>query len=85
MEQNQVHKRQLIGIIVSHKMNKTAVVKVDKTKLHPKYKKRYIISKKFKAHDEKNEYKERDVVVIEECRPMSREKRWRIIEKMSRL
>ena len=61
-------------------MTKTVVVKVEKLKEHPKYKKRYKLSKKYKAHtDEKHQVG--DKVIIEECRPMSKEKRWRVIEK----
>ena len=72
-------KRKLQGIIVSDKMNKTRVVAITRLKKHPRYKKYYKISRKFKAHDEKNEYKTGDKVAIEETRPMSKEKRWIII------
>lgn len=71
-------KRKLEGVVVSDKMDKTAVVLVKRLKEHPKYKKRYWVSKRFKAHDEKNEYKIGDRVVIEETRPLSKEKRWRV-------
>jgi small subunit ribosomal protein S17 len=69
-------KRKLQGIIVSDKMNKTRVVAVTRLKKHPRYKKYYKVTRRFKAHDEKNEYKTGDKVVIEETRPLSREKRW---------
>jgi len=72
-------KRRLQGIVVSDKMLKTRVVEVDKIKEHPLYKKRYKIHKRYKAHDEKNEYKKGDVVVIEESKPISKEKKWRIV------
>ncbi|MBZ1348263.1 MAG: 30S ribosomal protein S17 [Candidatus Nealsonbacteria bacterium] len=75
-------KKQLIGIIVSDKMQKTKVVKVERIKEHPKYKRRYKIHKKYKAHDEKGEYKVGDKVIIEECRPLSKDKRWRVIKKI---
>ncbi len=75
-------KRTLQGIVVSDKMEKTVVVKVERWKYHPKYKKRYKVHKKYKAHDEKGEYKVGDKVIIEECRPMSREKRWKIIKRI---
>ena len=75
-------KRKLEGVVVSDKMDKTAVVLVKRLKEHPKYKKRYWVSKRFKAHDEKNEYKIGDRVVIEETRPLSKEKRWKIIGKI---
>ena len=75
-------KKQITGAVVSNKMQKTVVVKVERIKEHPKYKKRYKVHKKYKAHDEKGEYKVGDKVVIEECRPMSKEKRWRVIKKI---
>jgi small subunit ribosomal protein S17 len=75
-------KRQLKGIIVSNKMKKTVVVEVEKIKKHPKYKRRYKIHKKYKANDEKEEYKVGDIVIIEECRPVSKEKKWRVIKKI---
>lgn len=74
--------RKLQGIIVSDKMNKTRVVAVTRLKKHPRYKKYYKVTRRFKAHDEKNEYKTGDKVIIEETRPLSKEKRWRIISKL---
>ena len=76
-------KKQLTGIIVSDKMDKTCVVKVETLKTHPKYQRRYRSHKKYKAHDEQNEYKENDKVVIEEASPMSKDKRWKVISKVS--
>jgi len=76
-------KRQLKGEVVSDKMQKTVVVRVERIKEHPKYKKRYKIHKKYKAHDEKGEYKIGDKVLIEECRPISKEKKWRVIKKIT--
>ncbi len=64
-------------------MAKTVVVSVDRLKEHPKYHKRFKVSKKYKAHDEKGEYKAGDTVVIEECRPLSRDKRWKVVEKIA--
>lgn len=75
-------KRKLEGEVVSDKMDKTVVVNVTSVKIHPKYKKRYKATKKYKSHDEKNEYKVGDVVVIEECRPLSKDKKWRVIKKI---
>ncbi len=72
----------LQGIVVSDKMEKTVVVEVERVKEHPRYKKRYKEHKKYKAHDEKGEYKTGDKVVIEECRPLSKDKRWRVIGKV---
>ena len=74
--------RQLQGIIVSDKMNKTKVVAVTRLKKHPRYKKYYKETNKFKAHDEKNEYKTGEKVIIEETRPLSKEKCWKIIGKI---
>lgn len=75
-------KKELTGIIVSDKMQKTAVVEVERIKEHPKYKRRYKIHKKYKAHVETGEYKTGDKVVIRECRPMSKDKRWEIVSKI---
>ncbi len=69
------------GVVVSDKMQKTRVVEVAETKLHSKYLKQYIAHSRFKAHDEKNEYKTGDKVVIEATRPLSRGKRWMIVGK----
>ena len=77
-------KRRFQGIVVSDKMDKTIVVRTDRVKMHPKYKKRYKVSKKYKVHDDKNEAKIGDKVIFEECRPISREKRWRLVEIVGR-
>ena len=71
-------KKQFTGIVVSDKMDKTIVARVDRVKAHPKYGKRYKVSKKFKVHDEKNEHKVGDEVIFVECRPLSKDKRWRV-------
>lgn len=71
-------KRKLQGIVVSDKMQKTRVVAVTRLAKHPKYHKYHKLTKRYKAHDERNEYGVGDFVVIEETRPMSREKRWKI-------
>jgi len=71
--------RRLSGVVVSDKMQKTIVVKVDRTKMHPRYKKRYVVSERYKVHDEKNQYKEGDKVQFQECRPLSKDKRWNVI------
>jgi len=78
---NITKKQQMIGIVVSNKMDKTVVVKVDIRKRHPKYKKAYTVSKKYKAHDENEEYKTGDKVVIESIRPMSKDKKFKVISK----
>jgi small subunit ribosomal protein S17 len=74
-------KRKFNGMVVSDKMDKTIVVRVDSSIIHPKYKKRIKVSKKFKVHDEKNQYKEDDKVSFVECRPISKDKKWRVIYK----
>lgn len=73
-------KKQLRGIVVSDKMQKTRVVKVETLKTHPKYKRRYRSHKKYKAHDEKDQYHIGDRVIIEETRPMSKDKHWTIVK-----
>ena len=75
-------KRKLEGVVTSDKMTKTRVVSVTRNKRHPKYLKYYKVTTKFKAHDEKNEYKTGDKVVIQESRPLSKDKRWVIISKI---
>ncbi len=72
-------KRKFQGMVVSDKMEKTLVVRVDRVKKHPKYKKRYTVSKKYKVHDEKRRFKQGDKVVFTECRPLSRDKKWRVL------
>lgn len=75
-----VVKKTLYGKVVSDKMDKTIVVDIERLKKHPVYKKYLRINKKFKAHDENNEAKEGDRVKIEECRPMSKEKSFKLVE-----
>lgn len=77
-----IQTRRLEGVVVSDKMEKTRVVRVDTVKLQTKYKKRYKFSKNYKADDAKNEYKIGDKVVIEQVRPLSRDKYFRIIKKI---
>lgn len=72
-------KRKLKGTVISNKMQKTVVVKVERQVRHPRYKRTYKVHKRYKAHDEKGEFKPGDKVIIEECRPLSKEKRWRVI------
>lgn len=77
-------KKRLTGTITSLKMSKTAVVEVEMHKEHPKYRKRYTIHKRYKAHlDDPAGYEKGDRVLIEECRPLSKEKRWIVISKES--
>jgi len=81
-QEKTVNRRKLRGVVVSDKMQKTRVVEVVRFKKHPKYLKYYKTTSRFKAHDEKNEYKTGDAVVVEETRPLSKDKRWRIVARM---
>ncbi len=72
------------GVVVSAKMDKTAVVQVYRTTQHPFYKRVIKKANKFKVHDENNELKEGDEVIIDETRPLSKEKRWRLVEKINK-
>jgi small subunit ribosomal protein S17 len=74
-------KRKLNGIVVSNKMQKTVVVKVERIKEHPKYKKRYKIHKKYKTHTD-TDLNIGDQVIIEETRPISKDKKWKVIKKI---
>lgn len=76
----EIIRKKFSGVVVSDKNDKTIVVKVESVKIHPKYKKRYTSSRKYKVHDEKNEYKMGDKVNFVSCRPMSRDKRWRVVK-----
>ncbi|MBI3046611.1 MAG: 30S ribosomal protein S17 [Candidatus Harrisonbacteria bacterium] len=74
--------RKLKGVVVSNKMKKTVVVAITRSKKHSKYQKYFTVTKRFKAHDEKNEYQVGDKVIIQETRPISKEKRWIVISKI---
>lgn len=78
-KENKKTKRKFQGIVVSDKNDKTIVVEVKRIKLHPKYLKRFVINKKYKVDDPTNKYKIGDQVTFVECRPISKEKRWRVI------
>lgn len=67
------------GIVISDKMAKTVVVAVDSFKTHPKYNKKYKSTKKYKAHDEEGKYKVGDSVEIIPCKPISKDKRYKVI------
>lgn len=73
------------GVVVSDAMQKTRVVRIERVYRHPKYQRVIRMSKKLKAHDEANESHVGDRVLIEETRPMSKEKRWRIRKVLSRI
>lgn len=84
-EQESKHVRKLRkGTVVSDKSAKTIVVNVTRRIRHPDYGKVVTVSRKYHAHDEKGEAKMGDTVRIEECRPMSRLKRWRLVEVVAR-
>ncbi|MGH8686055.1 MAG: 30S ribosomal protein S17 [Nitrosospira sp.] len=70
--------RTLIGKVVSDKMNKTITVLVERKVKHPLYGKIMVRSKKYHVHDEDNQFRPGDMVVIEECRPFSKTKAWRV-------
>lgn len=72
--------KERVGLVVSDKMDKTVVVAVENRSPHPKYGKIVVRTKRYKAHDEENQCKEGDRVRIQETRPLSRTKRWKVIE-----
>ena len=78
------NKKTMTGVVVSNKMDKTVVVKVERRFSHPVFKKVVKTTKKYKVHDEKNECLEGDLVRIQETRPLSKEKRWRLLGIISR-
>lgn len=75
--------RTLQGLVTSDKMMKTVVVSVMRMKKHPKYKKYFKVTNKFKAHNPDNTYHTGDKVLIQETKPMSKEKRWIVVSKVS--
>lgn len=83
-EERAVSRRRLIGKVASDKMDKTVVVEVMRYKVHPIYKKYVRVRKRYKAHDEKNEYRTGDKVEIIEHRPLSREKRFKVVRLIER-
>ncbi len=77
-------RRQLQGVVVSNGMDKTVVVRVEQVRAHRLYRKVIRVHRRYKAHDEANEARVGDIVVIEECRPISREKCWRVVSRQRR-
>lgn len=77
------YRKTRVGLVVGDKMDKTVVVRVDRQFKHPMYGKAVRCSKRYKVHDENNECKEGNRVRIMETRPLSREKRWRVVEVLS--
>ncbi len=84
MSEDRNDRKVRVGTVVSDKMQKTIVVSVETVKPHPLYGKRVKYSKKYKAHDELNEAKIGDTVKIMETRPLSKDKRWRLVEIVKR-
>lgn len=83
-EQSQGRRKSRVGTVVSDRMDKTVVVRVERRLAHPLYGKQVTRSKKYHAHDEGNEYHVGDVVRIVETRPLSKLKRWRVVEALDR-
>lgn len=67
------------GMVISDKMDKTIVVAVNALKTHPKYRKKYRVTKKYKVHDPENKYKVGDTVKFVECRPISKDKKFKVL------
>ena len=82
--QKTTKRKTLMGLVVSSKMDKTVVVKVERKFIHPKFKKVVKSTRKYSAHDEKNECCPGDFISIRETRPLSKTKRWRLIEIIKR-
>ncbi len=80
MSEKVINRRTFVGTVVSDKMDKSIVVLVERRVKHPKYDKFLTRSSKLHAHDEANECKTGDVVKIEECRPLSKTKSWKLLE-----
>jgi small subunit ribosomal protein S17 len=76
-------KRVLQGVVVSDKNDKTVVVQVERRLTHPVLKKTVRLTKKYHAHDEANAYHEGDIVRIQECPPISKNKRWAVLDQVS--
>lgn len=77
-------RRVMQGRVVSNKGDKTVIVRVERRVMHPIYKKYIRMSKRYAAHDEVNEYKVGELVDIEECRPLSKRKRWTVLGRVGR-
>jgi small subunit ribosomal protein S17 len=84
MAGTEMKRRSKTGRVVSDKMDKTVVVSVERLRRHPIYKRVVRLSSKFKAHDEENTARVGDTVRIEESRPLSRQKRWTVVEVVAR-
>ena len=80
MAQERSKRKEEIGFVTSNKMDKTVTIEVERKSQHPLYKRVVVNTKKFKAHDENNECRPGDKVRIIETRPLSKNKRWRVVE-----
>lgn len=76
--------KKLIGLVVSDKMDKTVTVSIESVKEHPIYKKKFSVNKKYKAHDEENQYKAGDMVEITSSKPISRDKKFIVLRKIDK-
>ena len=81
---DQAKKKTMMGVVVSSKMDKTVVVKVERRFAHPVFKKVVKTTKKYKVHDERNECVEGEFIRIQESRPLSKQKRWRLMSVVTR-
>lgn len=81
---NQVNKKTMTGFVVSDKMDKTVVIRVERKFSHPVFKKVVKTTKKYQVHDEKNECLEGDFICVQETRPLSKQKRWRLLDVLTR-
>ena len=79
MEKNRIARKKK-GIVIGDKSDKTIVVAVTDFKTHPKYLKKFKSTKKYKVHDENNKYREGDLVSFVECKPISKDKKWKVTE-----
>lgn len=78
-EERKIIRKRFKGVVISNKMDKTVVVRVNRVRTHPKYHKQYTLSKQYKVHDESGKARPGDVVEFVECRPLSKTKRWRLV------
>ncbi len=84
MSEKKIRRKTFVGVVVSDKMDKTVVVQVERLVQHPRFKKYVKKRKKYMAHDEENKCRVGDKVLIRETRPLSRHKRWRVVEILER-
>ena len=83
MSKQQQPQRKFEGVVVATKMAKTVIVRIDRRVVHPKYGKRYTVSRRYKCHNLLSGLKTGDQVLFVECRPLSKDKRWIVLKKIS--